>query len=255
MIAKPPDYLDLYGDGRHYDLQVAGRDLQDIPYYLKQVERFGDPVLELACGTGRLTLPLARQGYRITGLDVSAPMLEQARVKAAQQDLTIRWIHADCRDYDLGETFATIIFPYNSFLHLHDRDSIEATFARIRRHLAKSGRFMMDTFNPNLRLLLRDPGQRETFASYQDPDGRGTVTMSETGDYDRASQVNHIKWYFSLDSGVEWVSELNIRILFPQELNALLYYNGLEIEEKYGDFDGSPFTSGSPKQVIVAKLR
>ena len=77
---EPIDCCDLYSDGRHYDLQ--NRDIvEDIPFYLRQIRKHGEPVLELACGTGRITIPLSSKGIKITGLDISESMLEQAKKK------------------------------------------------------------------------------------------------------------------------------------------------------------------------------
>ena len=78
---KDLDCYDLYKDPRHYDLH--NKDLvADIPFILSQIEKFGDPALELACGTGRITIPIAEKGYRVTGLDISEPMLSHAKKKA-----------------------------------------------------------------------------------------------------------------------------------------------------------------------------
>ena len=80
------------------------------------------------------------------------------------------------------------------------------------------------------------------------------MLVTENNVYDAATQVNHIKWYYRVgESAAERVAELNMRIFFPQELDALLRAFGFDIEAKYGDFDESPFISGSPKQIIRAK--
>ncbi|KKM72502.1 hypothetical protein LCGC14_1419870 [marine sediment metagenome] len=89
---------------------------------------------------------------------------------------------------------------------------------------------------------------------FLNPNGKGTVTITENNVYDRASQVNRIKWYFKISNQPrESVYELNMRMFFPQELDALLRYNGFRIEAKYGDYDKTPFTSESPKQLIVCR--
>jgi SAM-dependent methyltransferase len=243
----------IYLDGRHYDLQHIGF-TDDIPFYLKQARERGGEVLELACGTGRITIPLAEAGIRITGLDLEDGMLRQARAKAALKGVTVEWVQGDCRSLNLGRKFNLIFLPFNSIAHLHDPESIRSCLTGAREHLSDGGRFIVDIFNPRLDMLMRDPSERYPVAEYPDPDGGGTVLVTENNVYDDATQVNHIKWYYRVgDSTRDRVAELDMRIFFPQELDALVRANGLEIEAKYGDFDESPFESGSPKQIIRAR--
>ena len=243
----------IYLDGRHYDLQHTGF-TDDIPFYLKQARQAGGEILELACGTGRITIPLAEAGVRITGLDLEEGMLRQARAKAARKGVTVEWVQGDCRDLNLGRKFNLIFLPFNSIAHLHDPESIRGCFTGVIDHLSQGGRFIVDIFNPRLDMLMRDASERYPVADYPDPDSGETVLITENNVYDPGTQVNHIKWYFRVGkSKVGRVAELNMRIFFPQELDALLRAFGFDIEAKYGDFDESPFISGSPKQIIRAK--
>jgi SAM-dependent methyltransferase len=252
---KPPDCFDLYWDGRHYDLQTKGF-IADIPFYERQVERYGQPVLELACGTGRITIPLARKGIDITGLDVSEPMLSQARRQATAQAVPVDWVLSDCRKFQLNKHFRLIFIPINSITHLHLREDLEAFLSRVKEHLHTEGRFIIDLFNPSLDILKRDPTQRYPVAEYEDPDGRGRVIITENNDYDSATQINHIKWYYRIgDDEDARVVENNMRIIYPCELDDLLHYNGFEVEAKYGDYDHSPFENRSPKQITVCRLK
>jgi SAM-dependent methyltransferase len=251
---KPVDCAGVYSDGRHYDL---GNEHQvgDIPFYLKQIEKYGGPVLELACGTGRITIPVAERGIEITGLDVSTAMLAHARQKSQAGGLNIDWVEADCRDFKLNKRFSLIFFPFNSMAHLHDLESIESCFFCVRQHLRTEGRFIIDVFQPDLQILTRSPEKRYPVAEYVDPDGRGTVVITENNLYDSATQVNRIKWYYGLrQEGGERVESLNMRIFYPQELDGLLHYNGFVVEEKFGDYDESCFTSEAPKQIVVCSL-
>jgi SAM-dependent methyltransferase len=251
---KPVDCEALYRDGRHYDLGNRGQ-VADIPFYLKQIRKYGGPVLELACGTGRITIPIAEKGVQITGLDVSASMLAHARRKARAQGLKIKWVEADCRDFRLDERFGLIFFPFNSIAHLHDLESVESCFSCVKEHLRTEGRFIIDVFQPDLHILTRDPEQRYPVTEYPDPDGKGIVVITENNLYDSATQVNRIKWYYGLRGQEgEKVELLNMRIFYPQELDGLLHYSGFVIEEKFGDYDGSPLTSEAPKQIVVSGL-
>jgi len=252
---EPADGNSLYRDGRHYDLLSEKAAPDDLPFYLRQVERYGGPVLELGCGTGRVTIPVAQKGIRISGLDISEPMLSHGREKARKLGLDIEWVNADCRKFELNKKFSLIIFPYNAFHHLLDIESVEACFSSVKRHLADKGRFMIDIFNPSLKLLTRDPEKRYPLAEYPDPDGAGQVVMTETPSYDAATQIQRLRWHYRIgDKEDAKVEEWDMRIYYPQELDALIKYNGFEIEHKWGCYDESPFVSESQKQIVVCKL-
>lgn len=251
---KPNDSNNLYFDGRFYDLE-SGDITTDVPFYMKQAEISGGPVLELGCGTGRVTILLAEAGFEMTGLDISAPMLKQAHIKAAEKGLNIRWQEADCRDFNLGCKFGTIIFPFNAIAHIHDRESHEALFTCVRGHLKNDGHFIVDWFNPSLEVLMRASDKRYPCYEYDDPDGGGKVVITENNVYDRATQINHVKWFYKIGDAPEKVRELNMRILYPQEFDSLLHYNGFEIVAKYGDHQENPFESSSRHQLMVCRLR
>jgi len=251
---KPPDCQELYWDGRHYDLQTRTF-VDDIPFYQRQIRRFGQPVLELACGTGRITIPLAKKGVDITGLDVSRVMLSLAREKARAQAVQVDWVLSDCREFQLKRRFRLIFIPINSITHLHRREDLEAFLARVREHLHEEGRFIIDVFNPSLDILRRDAGRRYPVAEYEDPDGRGRIVITESNIYDAATQINHITWYYCIGKEEDArVVENNMRIIYPQELDELLHYNGFAVETKYGDYDQSPFKPTSPKQLTICRL-
>lgn len=250
---KDIDSGPLYSDGRHYDLQHAGI-TDDIPFYLGAARKYGGPILELACGTGRISIPMAGEGFDVTGLDISGPMLDRAREKAADAGVSVDWVEADCRDFDLGRKYGLVILAFNALAHIHDHESIDGFLGCVRAHLKQTGRFVIDIFNPRLETLIRDPSERYPVAEYADPDGRGTVVVTENNVYDKASQINRIKWYHQVTGRPgEVVRELNMRIFYPQELDGLLRGKGFVIEHKYGDCDRTPFSSPSPKQVLVLR--
>ena len=156
---KPIDHEPFYRKPDHYDAWHRNFK-EDIPFYLNQIKKFSYPVLELACGTGRLTIPIASEGYQITGLDISKSMLSAARRKSKEKDLNIEWISSDCRMFKLDKKFNVIFLPFNSIAHLHDLESIDSCFSCVRDHLTKDGRFIIDIFNPHFKFLLRNPEKR-----------------------------------------------------------------------------------------------
>ncbi len=123
----------------------------------------------------------------------------------------------------------------------------------MKEHLTEKGRFIIDYFNPRLDYLLRDPSEQRSIASYPDPDGKGTVEIFETNVYDSKNQINRIKWTFKIGDSKVFEKELNMRIFYPKELDALVRLNGFEIDEKYGNFDDLSFESDSPKQIMICK--
>lgn len=165
---KSMDCKYLYFDGRHYDLHYKDR-VEDIPFYLRQIENYGEPVLELGCGTGRITIPIAEKGIDITGLDISELMLVYAKKKAEEKKVNVKWMEADCRKFKIDLKFSLIIFPFSTIAHLHDTESIETCFLRVKEHLTDKGRFIIDYFNPKLDFLVRDPAVRNPVAEYPDP--------------------------------------------------------------------------------------
>ena len=247
------DKRNIYDDGVAYDLMLGDR-INDLPFYLNQLTGCGKRVLELGCGTGRITIPLALQGFDITGIDIEESMLARAREKAAQKGVSIDWVHGDVRYFDLGKQFDAVLFPVNSIAHMLDNRDMEACLACVWRHLADDGRFIFQAFNPLFEVFMRDPNQRYPSYEYEDPNGRGRVTITESNTYDRALQVNDITWYYLFeDTQEEILKSLRVRMFFPQELDSLLRHNGFDIIAKYGGFDQSPFSSESDHQILVCR--
>lgn len=245
----------FYTDAQRYDLVLGAYATEEmLAFYQRQIARFGEPVLELACGSGRLLIPLAQAGRDVTGLDIAKPMLDLAAIKAAEQGVNVSLIQGDVRNFDLGRQFNTILFPAQSMQHLLHRADVEASLACVRRHLTSEGRLVIEIFNPSLSLLSRDENQRYPVGQYPQPANKGNITVTETVRYDAASQINHIEWFY-LDetSGEEEAFSFAMRQFYPQEADALLAYNGFVVEQKYGDYHETEFSSASAKQLIVCR--
>ena len=251
-MKKKIDVLE-YLDGRHYDSKVESRKrFDDIPFYINKAVQYGEPILELACGTGRITIPIAEKGISITGLDLLNTMLTEAKRKSKETGTEIEWFDADMTNFDLNKKFNLILMPGCAFNWLLDLESVEKCLTSIKRHLNPNGGFIFDAFNPDLNLLVRDPSKTYPNAKYQDPDGGGLIIVSENTRYNKTTQIIAVRLSYSI--GDKTISnEMKLRIFFPQELDAILKYNGFKIYAKNGDFDQTPFTSDSKRQILVCQ--
>jgi SAM-dependent methyltransferase len=251
------DHMNFYSDAQRYDLVMGAYASGDpLDFYRRQVARYGEPVLELACGSGRLTIPLAKEGVNITGMDISEDMLNLAKLKTSKSGASIRLIQGDMRSFDLGEKFKFIFIPAQSLSHLYTRAEIEDCFACVRRHLAGEGRLLIELFNSSVKLLARETDRRYPVGQYEDPKGGFQVFVTEEVRYDAASQINHIRWFFRDEtSDKETALSFEMRQIFPQEIDTLLWYNGFLIEHKYGSYDEAEFSNDAPKQLIVCRAK
>ena len=243
----------FYDEPGLYDALLPASAAQ-LTYYLNLARQCAGTVLELACGTGQLIVPVAAAGLAATGLDLSAKMLSEARRRAAMAGTQVRLLEADMRDFDLGCRFALIFVARNSLLHLSDPDEFSAFFSSVRRHLEPQGILAFDIFNPNLPLLSRPHAQRFPVMQKTLP-LHGEVTVEATNDYDGHRQVNRTIWFVSTAQRRDaWVFPLHLRSIFPQELLTLLALNGIRLTRRDGDFSGSDFSSSSASQVCQCRL-
>jgi SAM-dependent methyltransferase len=155
-----------------YDLEFGSFD-DDLPLYRAFAAHVGHPVLELGCGTGRVLLPLAAEGYRVTGVDLSPAMLALARAAAEEQGLADRvaLVEGDIRSLaGLPEAhFALAVSAINSFLHLETQEDQLAALRSIARCLRPGGLFIADLFPPHPELLAEYDGRLVHAGTFRDP--------------------------------------------------------------------------------------
>lgn len=241
---------ELIYQGEIYDLMNTFT--SDLSFYEKWCRKTSGEVLELCCGTGRLTIPLKQSGIPIAGLDITPTMLSVARVKAARAGLSIEFIQDDIRTFRLSRKFGVIFIPFNSLQHTFSLAEIEALLANVKRHLAPGGVFLFDVYNPSIHLMVDRERTPLEALRFHLKDGR-EVVVREQCDYDAASQVNRVKWFFRIGNAEEQLEHLHMRCFYPLELDLILRCNGWIIQEKFGSFDEKPFVSESSKQICVCR--
>lgn len=238
----------------------------DVPLYLElaaeQGAEQGADVLELCCGTGRLLVPLAEAGHRVTGLDASQPMLAVARrkVSAARPSVAERvcLVRGDIRAFALAEQFDLALVPTNSFTYLQTRAEQLAALQRIAVHLRPAGRLALALFHPSPEWLAQPDGSLRQDLAVDDRVGGRTVVRTETVvSTDRVAQVRLIRSAYEVVAHdgsfskrfVEWP----FRYTFRFEAEHLLERAGFAIEAVYGGYGREPFEATSALMLFLAR--
>ena len=246
LAARLAELYDLGGEGGTGDLD----------FYRAMARRCGDPILELACGTGRVAIPLSQDGHRVTGLDASSAQLERARRRAADAVVAVDLVLGDMRDFALSEPFRLIIIPANSFLILAPEDRF-AALARIREHLSSDGTFILDVFQPDPAVIAGAQGAVVQEWSRLDPATGNTVVKSSSSTADVDGVLFSII-YDDIDAhGVakRYVRSARLHYLYRRELELLMSAAGFTIDALYGSWELGPLTPSSPKLIALARRR
>src|SRR5258708_33395665 len=181
-----------------------------------------------------MALRMASLGYQVTFVDITPEMIARARHKAAQPAVSIDWMVADARAFHLQKQFPFIYMLENVLQFSLTREDQEAMLARVREHVLPEGCFLFETRNPSPRNLFE--GRRPGGEKFATPDGGQLVTTEEQY-YDPMTQIQHYTRHLTfLHPGGQHEEKtlgMALRYLFPQEMEALLFYNGLQIRSCY----------------------
>jgi len=238
--------MSLLHDGRYYDALHTFM-VRDIEYWRALAGPEPRRILELACGTGRVAIPLARDGHDVTGIDSSESMLETARAKAA--DLAIRFERVDMRELAFEAAFDLIVFPFNGIRLLLERADLERCLVGVRRALRPDARFALDVTMPVPEQL---PAELPvTTLHHKDPLTGEPIVATHRRRYDRVAQRITLDATFRMSNGSTVTDHVVQRIYFPQELEAVLAHNGLRIVERHGNYDRSALGPQSPQLLLV----
>jgi len=240
---------DLIYDANVYD--GMNTNLTDLKFYKKWLPKDRNAsILELCCGTGRLTIPVAKAGYNISGVDIMSSMLEQAKVKAMESNLEINFIQADIRSLELHKKYDLIFIPFNSIHHLYRNADLFQTLKVVKNHLKENGLFLLYCFNPNIQYIVESEKEQKEIAEYTTKDGR-KVLIKQKMRYENKSQINRIEWHYFINDKFDSIQNLDMRLYFPQELDTYLQQNGFRIIHKFGSFQEAEFNDSSEKQIFV----
>ena len=252
-----PDNLEEFTDPANYDLEQGPGSQARIAFWCRMAQQFGGPVLELACGTGLVAIPVAAMGLSVTGVDLAAPMLAHAQAKAEREEVDVRWIQADVRDLAVPRRFGFAILTGNAFQAFLSPADQAALLETVHRHLAPEGVFGFETRNPAGH-DLRDEPEGPPELDYVDVAGR-RVLLSSSQRWDEAAQVMHWttvrRWTGGDGAPRERTSRIACRFTGPDEIEALLEAAGFEIIAQYGDWDFTPFRARGERLITLCRRR
>lgn len=248
-----------YEDARYYDQAYRLR-RQDVRFYVDLARRYGGPVLELGAGTGRVALAMAQAGIDVVAVDSMEPMLRRAAERLQRLPKKTRarvQLHQeDLMSLRLETRFPLVIAPFNVWMHLYTRAQIERGFETVRLHLSEDGHFAFDVLLPAPASLARDPSRGYKGGLIRHPRDGERYVYREYFDYDHRTQVQTVRMEFEhpTDRRRSFSTPLTQRQFFPQELQALLHYNGFVIEALWGDFEGEPLSGYAESQVLLTRV-
>jgi SAM-dependent methyltransferase len=239
-----------------YDLDVPHGEYPAIDWFRGLARMTGGPVLELGVGTGRVAIPLAKDGHEVVGVDRSRAMLARAESHARRARVKLRLVETDMRSFSLDRAFALVTIPFNTFLMLTP-DERWPCLARCREHLSETGRLAIDVFQPDPNKVAGvDGGVREEWRRKDPETGHLVTKFSSTRSDVDATRFN---WWFDeeLESGEirRITRQATLHFLYRREAELLFPAAGFELDSLHGDYDGSAVQPTSPHLLIVARRK
>lgn len=247
----------------YYDAEYAESKMlqQDVPFFLGQLPKKRQSILELCVGTARAAIPIAQAGHLVVGVDYDRDLLEIATRKrdaVGISDRDLKLIYGDVLKLQLGERFDWICLFFNTLLAFPTLVEEDALLKTVREHLKPRGRFWLDIFQPDMQLLSGPQTKGFDPHLFYVPALNRTVyqtTEIKRSLHRQTQEVTfHYKWFD--DNGRERSEKNRFEMtwLFQRELCLLLERNGLRIERLYGNYDGSPVNDRSPRLIARCAL-
>lgn len=246
----------VFDDGELYDV-VAHDITYGIDFYVALARQAKGPILDIACGTGRILLPCLQAGADGDGLDLFQPMLDRLQCKATALGLRPNLFRADMSDFRLPRRYALIMITFNAFIHNMTQEAQIRCLERCREHLLPGGLLAFDTFFPSLKLIGGTNGTPELEGKTTDPVTGLPILMYDTRTFDRVNQIQHsLTEIVFLDADAKLRKshqfEFDTRYVFKAEMELLLRVAGFSRWQISGDFDRRPLTQETDAMIVEA---
>lgn len=242
-----------------YDIEHEQFD-EDLDMYRNFAELCGGKILELACGSGRLLLPLAREGYALTGVDTSAAMLTLARQALERAGVLgcCQLVQQDMCALQLPDKFRLAMVALGSFGHIVTRQQQQQALTAIRQHLSMGATFILDISNEDARYMEHLSGQMLHQGTWQQQDGSYVTHFLSpaSANTQHLLELTHFYDVYRQGEAVRrTVSQTNLYLFERSETELLLEQAGFRVKNVYSNYDFGPYEHESPRMIFIAEAR
>lgn len=242
MSGIAPDWYDGFFENEWLDYLALGTSPEwterTVAFLVEHLDlREGTRVLDIPCGRGRVAIPLAQLGCRVTGLDLSPRSLELAQRDAQAAGVELELVHADMRELDATEAYDVALNLYSSFGYFDDQADDERVLAAVARALVRGGVFFIDTINP---VALAAEFRALSWSELED----GTLFLERRA-WDQLHGRHETTWTFVRPDGARSELRFSLRAYTAPELLAMLARAGLEVDAAWGGWQGTELGDGN----------
>jgi SAM-dependent methyltransferase len=242
-----------------YDYHASRNDINFFLNYAKDIE---GEILDLGCGTGRILIPVAKTGKKITGIDNSDFMLENCQNKIAKETEAIRKniiiLKSDISNFNLNKIFSLVIIPFGPFNSLIKTEDQLNCLLKVNQHLNDKGTLVFDVWYPNNNELVKSEAnyhvvKDQPFFTLEDGRKVQWGIINKSVDYNR--QIIYEEMYYNVDypdgKKEKLIYPAQVRYFYRYEIEHLLSLSGFKINKIYSDFEKNEFGVKYPSELIV----
>lgn len=236
------EFADIYDD---FSVGIG-----DLGFYKKQAKKAKGKVLEVACGTGRILLPLLKAGVDIEGFDISSKMLGVLNQKAKKDGLKPKVWKADMRNFRANKKYSLIMVPYRAFNHVESSADQIRALKNFRRHLGRGGRLVLNFFYPSYTYMAKRDGKRAKRKAITIKGAK--YCFEEIARYEPIGQLIRVEWIITDPKGrTHGVLKIHLSYIYKKEFELLLRAAGFRRWKVYGGFKGEKLKTEKQEMVWI----
>jgi len=226
----------------------------DIEFWKTLFKNKNKNILELAAGTGRIGIPLIKDGYNYKGIDIAKNYCLYANKIFKKHTNSKIIFHKDIRDFNLKQKFDIIFIGFNSWLHLlNDQDAVKC-LESIKKHMHAKSKLYIDIFVPSPLFLYRPKDVAVPVLEFFDTLEKKVTYIDEMIDYDKNKEIISITWLYKCQNKYYAEFKFKMKMYYPDEMINLLRENNFVIKSIWGDYDKNQFNEDSNLQLYECEL-